>query len=121
MAFKRKMTYPESRLQASVVLNLRSRYPWVVFYHCPNGGRRSMQDAMRFKMMGVRPGVADLVFLKAAHGYHGLYLEMKSGKGSLSADQLLWEAHCVDEGYLYLCCDTVEQALSAVRWYYAVS
>ena len=120
MAVKRKMTFPESRIQGSAVLEIKMRYPRIVFWHCPNGGRRSIKDAQRFKMMGVRRGVGDLFFLAARHGYHGLFVEVKAGKGALSDDQLLFESDCIDEGYLYVCCDSVALILDAVREYYGL-
>jgi hypothetical protein len=113
-----KMKFPESRLQAKAVLEIRMRYPWMIFWHTPNGGRRSLKDGVRFKMMGTRPGVADLTFLRAARGFFGLYIEVKAGKGRLSEDQLFFESKCIDEGYLYICENTVQGILDAVRWYY---
>lgn len=117
---RKKMTFPESRIQGSAVAEIKLRYPRIVFWHVPNGGRRSFRDAQRFKLMGVRPGVADLFFLRAAHGYYGLFLEVKASRGRLSEDQLLFESECVDEGYLYMCCDSVQSILTAVRWYYGL-
>ena len=35
--------------------------PGLVAWHTPNGGKRNAVEAARFKAMGVRPGVSDLV------------------------------------------------------------
>lgn len=52
--------------------------PSVRFWHTPNGGKRSKAEAARFKRMGVKAGVPDLIVsipgavafleIKAAHG-----------------------------------------------------
>lgn len=75
-------------------------------------------DGVRFKGMGTRRGVPDLIFLRAAHGYHGLYMEVKYGVGRQSEDQLYFESRCIDEGYLYVCVNTVQDAIHIVRGYY---
>ena len=112
------MRFPESRLQSRIVAELRIRYPEIMFWHTPNGGRRSIKDGIRFRMMGTRPGIPDLAFLGAAHGYHGLYIELKHGNGRLSEDQLFFESRCIDHGYLYKCFNSVNEVLEIVRWYY---
>ena len=39
--------------------------------HVPNGGRRDIREAAKFKRMGVKAGVPDLVLLYPSGGYHG--------------------------------------------------
>src|SRR4051812_14240275 len=60
--------------------------PGVVYFHVPNGGNRDAAEGKRFKEIGVKAGVPDLVFL----GYQRFFcLELKEpgGKGSLSPAQ----------------------------------
>lgn len=59
--------------------------PGVVSWHTPNGGKRDRVEAIRFKMIGVRAGIPDYLFL-----WGGLYgLEFKEpDEGSLSRAQL---------------------------------
>lgn len=115
------MKFPESRMQMKLVSELKIRYPWMMFWHTPNGGRRSFLDGVRFRNMGTRKGVADLVFLRGAHGYHGLLVELKYGRGALSEDQLYFESVCIDEGYLYICSNSIPDVMEIVRWYYELS
>ena len=72
------MKREEDAIQKAVVdhLNIRG-VDGLVWFHVPNGGARSKIEAARFKRMGVRPGVSDLIL------YHDctLYaLELKAGK-----------------------------------------
>lgn len=55
------------------------------------------------KEMGVRRGVPDLTLAYANHGYHGLFLELKSISGDLSKEQLqFFDIHAA-RGYLCAC------------------
>ena len=54
----------------------------IFVFHTPNGGHRSMREAMRFKAIGVVAGIPDL-FIPAL----SLWLEVKTAKGRLSPAQ----------------------------------
>lgn len=56
-----------------------------VIFHPANGGLRSLSEAMRFKRMGLRAGVADLVMIYKGRTY---FLEIKSPAGRLTPEQL---------------------------------
>ena len=65
-----------------------NRYPelkWL--HHCPNGGSRNRNEAVKFKQMGVRAGVSDLCLPYPRGIYCGLYIEMKYDKGRLQDSQ----------------------------------
>jgi len=79
----------EEKIQAAVIqhLELRSR-PGVVFWHTPNGGWRRPAEAGRFKALGVRAGMPDLMLLANGQLFG---LELKAAGGKLSPSQI--EAH----------------------------
>lgn len=56
-------------------------------YHVPNGGKRSKSEAARFRAMGVKAGVPDMIA-----PYNGLYIELKRQRGgTVSAAQKQWD------------------------------
>jgi hypothetical protein len=88
-------------------------------YHIPNGGTRSIPEAVNLKAQGVRPGVADL-FLSVpslCKTIHGLYIEMKSEEGTQSEDQKKFESFVLSQGYGYKLCNTTEKAMQAMIQY----
>lgn len=65
-----------------------TQYPDLAFlYAVPNGGHRLKGAAGKAKAEGVLETMCDLVLPAARYPFHGLYLEMKTPAGSLSAGQ----------------------------------
>lgn len=63
------------------------RRPFVIGFHVPNGGYRAKQEAEKFKLMGVVPGVPDLVFFNAAGLIHFIELKTRRKGSKTSEDQ----------------------------------
>lgn len=73
----------EHQEQAGFVQWFRSRWPQVLIFAIPNGGKRNISTARNLKLEGVVPGVPDL-FIPA----WSIWIEMKRQKGGrLSPDQ----------------------------------
>lgn len=115
------MTYTEEQEQAAVFqwARLRSgRWPELqLMYHVPNGGYRTTREAMILKGQGVRAGVPDICLPVARHGYHGLYIEMKSAKGKVSPAQREWLKNLNDQGYKAVVCYGREEAVQTLTDY----
>ena len=80
-----KRQRPEQAVQRAVVEHLRQRAkPGVMYWHTPNGGKRTLREAAEFKRQGVLAGVSDLFLL---HDGNFFALELKSDKGRLSEAQ----------------------------------
>lgn len=77
---------PEEALHCTVVQHLQIRgVPGLLFWHTPNGGYRTKSEASRFKAMGVRAGVSDLILF---HRGRLFCLEIKAQGGRASEEQL---------------------------------
>lgn len=86
--------------------------------HIGNGGLRSKPEAVRFKKMGVHPGVSDLFLPVARGGFHGLWVEMKRQKGGkLSEPQKQWIDDMTAEHYLAVRADGAEAACDVIYKY----
>jgi len=55
--------------------------------HIPNGGKRNVREAARLKKQGVRAGVSDYLLAYPCGGYHGLWIELKAGRGKPTKPQ----------------------------------
>ena len=74
-------------------------------------------EATRFKKMGVRAGVADLILLVSRKGYNALCLELKTQTGKQSEAQKEWQEAVQNEGSMYVVVLSVEEGINIVNWY----
>lgn len=81
------MKHEEDRILMAYVKWFKYQYPTALAWHTPNGGRRGIREAGRFKAMGVLPGVSDWIIIQPKHHYSGLVIEFKSEKGKLQDSQ----------------------------------
>lgn len=94
------------------------KYPELeLLFHIPNGGKRNAQEAARFKRMGVKPGVPDLMLPVPRNGYHGLWIEMKSPKGKTSKNQKDMLEKLNKQRYKAVVCFSWEEAAQIIKDY----
>lgn len=117
----RHAAYEDAMQEAVMVLvgqRVYEDFRWSLIYHIPNGGQRNAVVAATLQRMGVKPGVPDLHWPIARHGYHSLYMELKCRGNSPSHFQIEWLQALADEGH---CCVTVHddprEALRILDWY----
>ena len=80
-------------------------------------GRSSIVRGVKMVKEGLKSGVPD-IFLPVARGdFHGLFLEMKFGKGRVSKEQKYWLNSLTLAGYLCVVCFDFESAKDAVLDY----
>lgn len=98
----------------------------------PNGGARGDDAKTRairggaLKAEGVRSGVPDVFLPWPAHGWMGLYIEMKkpdqkpvkaTSKGGLSDEQIEFGDYAKSVGYGWVVCYSWRDAANAIRQY----
>lgn len=99
-----------------------NRYPelkWL--YHCPNGGSRNRNEAVKFKQMGVRAGVSDLCLPYPKGMYCGLYIEMKYGDNRLQDTQKEFLADMAEAGHFVVTCYSAEEAIRIIEEYLSLA
>lgn len=88
------------------------------FFAIPNGGRRNLFEAIKFKRMGVQPGIPDLCIPIPSGSYHGLYIELKRVSGGRVSDvQSEWLSFLRDQGYFAEVAKGFEEARTMVVEY----
>lgn len=96
------MTYrPEEIEHINLVIWFEHHYPELApdLHHFANERRCSVLEGRKLKRMGVKRGVFDL-FLAFPHlHYHGLWLELKVNKNTLSPEQKEFMTQKTKRGY----------------------
>lgn len=70
------------------------------FHHFANERRCSVQEGRTLKRMGVKRGVADFFLALPCGNFHGLWIELKVGKGKLSSEQMSFLERKTARGYM---------------------
>jgi len=96
--------------QMQFVKWMRQIYPEHRIVHTPNGGKRSITEATKFKALGVSPGVPDLFIPRLK-----LFIEMKRTKGGrVSTEQTDWLRYLRSIGYRAEVCYGKDEAINLV-------
>lgn len=111
------MRHEESTLQIGCVRWFRYQYPRLTLFAIPNGGNRNLITAMTMKREGVLAGVADLFLAFPSQGFHGLWIEMKIGKGRQSQEQKYFQTDMEKQGYKYVVCRSFEEFKNEIEKY----
>ena len=107
----------ESSLQISCVKWLQFQYSSLVWFHVPNGGKRNIREAVRFKREGVKAGIADLILLRPNKTKHGLCIELKTKIGKQSPEQKEFQKQTEFWNYQYKVCRNLDEFMKTVNDY----
>lgn len=97
---------------------------WGEIFHVPNGGARNKREGAKFKRLGVRRGVPDLLWLLPREetgespSYNGLAMELKAKKRKPTKEQVELLDRLTRRGY-FTCVvtDDPDEAFEILRWY----
>ena len=90
---------------------------WNLLFSIPNGGFRSKRTDARMKRTGLKAGIPD-IFLPVVRGmYHGLFIEMKSKRGTVQKNQKAWHDTLRAQGYRVEVCRSCDAAVQMIRAY----
>jgi hypothetical protein len=110
----------EHNTQRMLVAWFRKYYPEQqnLLFAIPNGGKRNPATAKRLKEEGVLPGIPDLCLAAPSpSGAHGLFIEMKTTSGRLSAAQKQRKQELEQSGYSVAVAFGYEAAKQAIEDY----
>lgn len=110
---------PEQIEHINIVNWFNYQYPELSddLHHFANERRCSIQQGRLLKRMGVKRGVADFFLAIPQSPYHGLWIELKVGKGKLSKEQKEFLSRKNERGYLATEVLGFEAAIETIRFY----
>jgi len=84
-----------------------------LLFHVPNGGSRNLLEAMKFKKIGVVPGVADLLFIYGGTVY---CIELKTPTGTQQKKQKAWQEAVMAQGVKYYIIRSLEDFKKTINF-----
>ena len=94
------------------------RWPCLAYmFAIPNGGMRATRTAVRLKAEGVKAGVPDIFLPWPVGSWCGLWVEMKHGSNSTTAQQRNWLSWLKLSGYHSAVCWGAEDAIRVIEGY----
>ena len=127
---KKPRKHDESDLQQSCVKYFDTFYPKLSlnFFKIHNEGNKNIVSAIINKREGLRSGIADLFLAKAKFYYdgeldsnvefHGLFIELKSLKGTQSSVQKLFQKAVELQDYKYIIIRTLDEFVTEINKYF---
>lgn len=110
-------TQSEYEIQRDAVRAIDLQFPGLLYCASAGGVRTSIGAAVKMKAAGYRKGFPDLFIYQPSGIYHGLAIEFKTVRGSLTPEQIEWGSRLTREGYAWTVCRTAEAAVNRVRDY----
>lgn len=113
------MRHLEDQLQKSCIRFFDYQYPNLKnqLHHSPNGGKRNIREAARFKAMGVRAGFPDLILLHPNNFYPFMGIELKTEKGRQSEHQKEYQKMFEEIGAKYVIVRSLEEFMKEIKSY----
>ena len=115
------MRHIEENMQIQCVKWFNIQYPEYakLLHSSPNGGRRNLREAARFKAMGTKAGFPDLFLCVPNAEAHGLFVELKTPTGRQTTAQVAWQEASRKQGYEYAVCRSIDEFIICVSDYFA--
>ena len=108
---------PEDILQAYCVSHILEDYPKLIWMHPPNEGKRTRFEQFKALVLGITPGIPDILIFKSCKGFNGLAIELKSEKGRSTANQKAMQEKLKECGWCVLEIRTENDFKEALKHY----
>lgn len=109
---------PEDKLQNAVMQYLSAQYPEVLAAHIPNEGKRTPFERFKFKYLGGKAGIPDVMVFCPSGDYVGLAIELKAGRNKMTEAQEKWLLELSKNGWAAYCLNTFESCKEAIDKYF---
>lgn len=108
----------EERLQSEIIKYIKLQYPNVRYCASLGGIYTGPRQAIKAKRTGYSRGFPDLQFTEARKGFHGLFIEIKTHKGTATEVQKEWIKDLQERGYKAEICKGLPPILDLIDWYF---
>lgn len=108
----------EDKLQKAVMDYIKLQYPNEFIIHVPNEGKRTPFERYKFKYLGAKAGMPDILCFSNRGGFSGLAIELKVGYNKPTESQLECLETLEDNNWLSTWCNSFEKAKNIIDNYF---
>ena len=108
----------EDKLQHSVMNFIEFQYPDALCAHVPNEGRRTPFEQFKFKYLGGKSGVPDVLIFDCNDSFNGLAIELKAGNNKPTKNQIVWLERLEAKGWATYCLNDFEKVVDVIKKYF---
>lgn len=108
----------EDKLQNAVMSYINLQHPKVLTIHVPNEGRRTPYERFKFKYLGGKAGVPDILCFENRGGFSGLAIELKVGYNKPTESQLECLKMLEDGNWSAHWCNSFDKAKEIIDNYF---
>jgi hypothetical protein len=108
----------EDKLQNAVMTYLEMQHPNNLVIHVPNEGRRTPFERYKFKYLGGKAGVPDILCFTPRGGYCGLAIELKVGYNKPTESQTECLEKLEDSNWSVHWCNSFDKAKAIIDNYF---
>lgn len=109
---------PEDKLQNAVMQYIEVQYPEALVAHIPNEGKRTPFERFKFKYLGGKAGIPDVMIFCPSSVYIGLAIELKAGKNKPTKAQKEWLERLEFCGWAAYCLNNFEACKDIIDRYF---
>ena len=108
----------EDRLQHQVMQYIAAQYPFALATHVANEGKRSPFERFKFKYLGAKAGIPDILIFDPNEKYNGLAIELKAGKNKPTPAQKEWLEELEVRGCAAMWLNDFDDVVSVLNKYF---
>jgi hypothetical protein len=92
------------------------------WFHVPNGGKRNAREGAKFKRMGVKSGIPDvLIITPTKRNQVGMCIELKVGRNFPTDNQRFWEGKFYNQyNWGYELCYSIKSVEKVIEIHYGI-
>lgn len=109
----------EDKLQHQVMTYIAAQYPFALATHIANEGKRSPFERFKFKYLGAKAGIPDVMIFDKNAKFNGLAIELKAGKNKPTESQKQWLKDLEDRGWAAMWLNDFDQIIEVIQKYFA--
>lgn len=107
----------EDKFQHRVIAFLQYQYPGLLYAHVPNEGKRTVFERYKFKYLGGKAGIPDLLIFKTNKNYSGLAIELKIGYNKPTMHQKEWLKNLSKNGWYAAYFNDFDKCIDTIKKY----